>query len=59
MKDLNQFDAEALRTVAYGFLAAAFFADLETALRAYYIAISVGAYAWARALLKSRKGDRS
>ena len=60
MKSLNEFDAEALRTAAYGFLAAAFFGDFENPARIYYMLIAAAAYAAARQLIKRReKGDRS
>lgn len=53
MKSLTEFDAEAARTLAYGFLASALFSDFPLPARVLYIVCGVAAYAFARWLLKS------
>lgn len=48
MKPLFVFDAEAARTLAYGFIASALFSDFPFAARVLYVVCGVGAYAFAR-----------
>lgn len=53
MKPLHVFDAEAARTLAYGFFAASLFGDFPLALRILYIPCGLGVYMLARWLLRS------
>ena len=61
MKSINEFDAEALRTGSYGFLAAAFFGDADAAVRFFFLAISIVSYFYGRYLISvsSKRGKQS
>ena len=51
MKNINEFDAEALRTVSYGFFAASFFGTGNAVLRLFFLFLGVAMYALARYVL--------
>lgn len=51
VKNRYEFDAEAFRTMAYGFIAAAFFGDFAEYIRVFYGLSGVGVYIVARSLI--------